>query len=174
MTQLERIYPSDAAEADARESMMELLASSADPFSRYRYAPGHFTAGAIAVADGHMLLIHHRRLEIWIEPGGHIDPSDSTPQEAAAREMFEETGVDAELAEPGLFGVDRHPIPAAAGEPDHHHFNLTYLFTGGKQPLEIADEIRDARWVPLGEVATLSHDPAVLRAVSKLEGRYRL
>lgn len=149
--------------------MLELLDDASDPFGRDSYAPGHFTAGAIAVADGHLLLIHHRRLDIWIEPGGHIDSEDGTPQDAAAREMTEETGVVGRLVSPQVFDVDAHAIPAAAGEPPHRHFNLSYLFAAERGRLRVAEEVRDARWVPLADVATLSADPAILRVVAKLE-----
>ena len=71
------------------------LARSSDPTDRDRFVPGHFTASGFVVSpDGSsLLLIHHRRLDRWLQPGGHIDPEDASPIAAAAREVTEETGV---------------------------------------------------------------------------------
>lgn len=152
----------------ATQALLELLDTAADPFDRDFYEPGHVTAGAVTVADGQLLMVHHRRLGIWIEPGGHVDPTDRSPHHAAAREMAEETGVVGRLTSPAIFDVDSHAIPAAAGEPPHRHFNVCYLFTAELGPLRVADEVLAAKWVPLAEVATMSADPAIRRAVAKL------
>lgn len=89
--------------------MLQLLAGPADPLSRNSFEPGHLTAGAFAVADENVLMVHHRRLGIWIEPGGHIDPGDETLAMAAARELLEETGYHARRLKP--LGTT-HPNPA--------------------------------------------------------------
>ena len=119
------------------------------------------------------MLIHHRRLGIWIEPGGHVDASDDSLEEAAARELTEETGVAATLVDEGIFNLDSHPIPAGRGEPAHTHFNVGFLFEAPLGPVAAADEVLDARWVGLGGVGALTADRAVLRATEKLRVRYR-
>ena len=153
--------------------MLQLLADPADPLSRNSFEPGHLTAGAFAVADGNVLMVHHRRLGIWIEPGGHIDPGDETLAMAAARELLEETGVAANLVDDGIFDIDVHEIPAAPGEPAHRHFNVSYLFEAEMTEVVAADEVLDAAWVPFDLVGELTADSAVLRAVAKLGERYR-
>ena len=119
------------------------------------------------------MMIHHRRLGIWIEPGGHVDPTDATPEAAAARELEEETGVVVGDAIGGIFDVDVHDIPAAGQEPAHQHFNVCYRFEAGSRRVEQAAEVLDARWVPLDEVDSLTADEAVLRAIAKLRDVYR-
>lgn len=148
--------------------MLELLNGPDDPLDRDHFDPGHFTVGAYAIREGSVAMVHHRRLGIWIEPGGHIDAADATMEDAAARELFEETGVVGQLGPGGIFDIDVHNIPAAKGEPDHKHYNVTFLFTAFSNRIVVADEVLDARWVPFGEVAELTTDPAVARAVGKL------
>lgn len=50
------------------------------------------TASAMLWHEEKLLLIHHKKLDLWLTPGGHIDPGE-LPHEAAVRECFEETGV---------------------------------------------------------------------------------
>ena len=149
-----------------------MLSEPPDLFSRYHYDPGHVTAGAAVLSPTRdaVLLIHHKRLDIWIEPGGHVDPTDESPFEAAMRETIEETGVEGlQTIVDGLFDVDVHPIPAAASEPRHQHFNLVYAFVATSQELQAADEVHDARWQPLERIAEVTADKAVLRVARKLD-----
>ena len=148
--------------------MLELLGASADPLSRNQFDPGHFTVGAFVLAEDQLLVIHHRRLDIWLEPGGHVDPEDGTLEVAAARELVEETGVTAQLMDLGIFDVDVHAIPAAKWEPPHSHFNVGYLFTAELVEPVAAPEVRAASWVPLSGIADLTTDEAMLRAAAKM------
>ncbi len=150
--------------------MLELLATPLDPFSRDHFEPGHFTVGAYAVRQGSVMMVHHRRLGIWLEPGGHVDPTDSTLEDAAARELYEETGTAVGASIGGILDVDVHPIPAGKGEPPHRHFNVSFHFKAVSTAIAVADEVLDARWVPIDAVADLTDDGAVLRAVAKLAG----
>jgi ADP-ribose pyrophosphatase YjhB (NUDIX family) len=58
--------------------------------------PSHFTASGIVIEQGHLLLVNHRRIGAWVPPGGHIE-ADELPEECAAREILEETGVEVEI-----------------------------------------------------------------------------
>ncbi|MCP3977519.1 MAG: NUDIX hydrolase [bacterium] len=159
-------------ESAALAAMLDLVATPLEPCSRNHFDPGHFTVGAFVVTDGHMLLVHHRRMGIWLEPGGHVDPEDITLEAAAARELLEETGITGQLIGDGIFDIDKHPIPAGRGEPPHYHFNIGFLFDAPMlEPVGEAEEVHDVRWVPLDEVGALNTDAAMLRAVGKLQSR---
>jgi 8-oxo-dGTP pyrophosphatase MutT (NUDIX family) len=149
--------------------MLDLLAGSGDPFSRDQFDPGHFTVGAFVTAEAHILMVHHRRLDVWLEPGGHIDPGDDALEVAAARELLEETGVTARLVGRGIFDVDVHDIPAAKGEPPHSHFNVGYLFAAEMVEPIAAPEVRAASWAPLDRIAELTLDRAILRTAAKMQ-----
>jgi 8-oxo-dGTP pyrophosphatase MutT (NUDIX family) len=56
----------------------------------------HFTVAVFVVWEGKVLLHLHRKLGMWLPPGGHIE-RDELPDDAAVREVFEETGVEVEL-----------------------------------------------------------------------------
>lgn len=167
---LEQYGPS-SDEVAFQEQMLSLARGAADSFSRDNFAPGHFTAsGFVLSPDGaSLLLIHHRRLERWLQPGGHIDPQDADPVTAAAREVVEETA--AQLVEPlptELFDIDVHPIPEAKGEPEHAHFDLRFLFQAETEEFVADDEVIAAAWVPLSTIAAGWEDASVQRAAARI------
>ena len=146
------------------------LARSGDSTDRNRFSPGHFTASGFVVSpDGSsLLLIHHRRLDRWLQPGGHIDPEDASPIAAAAREVTEETGVIVEPIPPDLIDLDIHSIPPRAPEPAHEHFDLRFAFQALNETLVVADEVHDAVWVPWEDVDAYAVDASVTRATAVL------
>lgn len=167
--------PADGLEAEHLRRMLE-LAEAAEPFVRTSFAPGHFTASAFVLSPGRdqVALIFHRKLGIWVQPGGHIEPGDPSACAAARREAREEIGVvdlvegDAEQA---IFDVDVHPIPARKDEAAHEHFDVRFVFTARSMDFVVSDEVAGARWVPLAGVRALASDESVQRAVRKLLAR---
>jgi 8-oxo-dGTP pyrophosphatase MutT (NUDIX family) len=169
--------PADATEARHRERMLSLLDVPGDPFARDHFGPGHFTASAFVLSpDGaSLLLILHRKLGRWLQPGGHVDPDDADVIAAARREVAEETGladVDADPRWPALLDLDVHAIPPhpRSGEPGHEHFDVRVLLRARTATLAAGEDVRDARWYRLDEIAAIETDESVLRAVRKLEG----
>jgi 8-oxo-dGTP pyrophosphatase MutT (NUDIX family) len=146
------------------------LARSSDPTDRDRFSPGHFTASGFVVSpDGSsLLLIHHRRLDRWLQPGGHIDPGDASPITAAAREVREETGVSVEPILSDLIDLDIHPIPPRSPEPAHEHFDLRFAFRALDETLVGDDEVLDAIWVPWDDLDAYAVDGSVTRATAAL------
>ncbi len=94
--------------------------------------PIHVTGSGIVVGPRGVVLLEHKRLGIWLQPGGHIDP-DETPWDAALRESREETGLEVsfvgpldDAGVPELIHVDVHE-----GGRGHTHLDLRYLIDGG-------------------------------------------
>jgi 8-oxo-dGTP pyrophosphatase MutT (NUDIX family) len=170
--------PADPAEAEHRRRMIELAGRDADVFSRAHFAPGHFTASAFVLSpDGReLLLVEHRRLGRWLQPGGHVDPEDPDLAAAACREVQEETGIDVERDGEGaiaLLDLDVHAIPPRSdgSEPAHEHFDVRFVARACGRGLLPGSDARAARWVPLDSVAAMDTDDSVRRVIAKLERR---
>jgi 8-oxo-dGTP pyrophosphatase MutT (NUDIX family) len=168
--ELHRYETSDPSEERHRTAMVALL-EAPDAFSRAHFAPGHFTASCYVVDDrGRLLLHHHRRLDRWLQMGGHVE-GDESPDLTALREGEEESGLrDLALLGDGIFDLDIHGIPAAKGEPDHDHYDVRYLARTATPDAIALDraESNDLAWVTLDRAAELmpgSESHRVLRKI---------
>jgi len=159
----------DIAPVPVVERSLELARSSV-PTDRNRFEPGHFTASGFVISpDGSsLLLIHHRRLDRWLQPGGHIDLEDASPIAAAIREVEEETGVETAPITDSLIDLDIHPIPPRPPEPKHEHFDLRFALRALDDRLVADDEVYDARWVPWAEIGSYDVDQSGLRGAQAL------
>jgi 8-oxo-dGTP pyrophosphatase MutT (NUDIX family) len=170
---LARYAPADERERGFRERMLALC-DAAEPFSRTAFTPGHFTASAFVLSPDRrrLLVVFHRKLGRWLQPGGHIEPTDVSIVDAALREVEEETGVRGTIAvSDGVFDIDVHEIPARRDEAAHEHFDLRVLLVAPEVAVVANDEVEAVRWADLTEIPALGTDESVLRAVSKLEAR---
>lgn len=151
------------------------IASEPRPWSRATLA-GHITASAWVIdrTRMHAALIHHRKLNRWLQPGGHVEDADATWRAAAQREVTEETGLAdfiAQQADGALFDVDVHPIPTQKDESAHFHYDLRFLFvaavdaTADRALIVNADEALDCRWFALAELAS---DPAMETSMRRM------
>jgi 8-oxo-dGTP pyrophosphatase MutT (NUDIX family) len=170
--QLSRYRPADETEARFVERMV-LLTQTAEACSRSHYIPGHFTASAFVLSPDRreLILIHHKKLGIWVQPGGHVDATDLDLEGTARREVAEEVGLGSlqSLLESGvLFDVDIHAIPARKDEPQHEHFDVRFAYVAETRDFVLSDEVADVRWLPLADVSRTTTDQSVLRPVEKL------
>lgn len=130
-------HPHDAT---AVERFIEFLQSDSSVFER-QHLPGHFTGSAWLVsADGErVLLMHHRKLGRWLQPGGHAD-GDRDLAAVALREAEEETGLQGLRVDPAIFDLDRHTIPARAHEPEHWHYDVRFVVRAGDDDRFVVNE----------------------------------
>src|SRR5215210_5943213 len=105
----------------------------------------HFTVAVFVVWEGKVLLQLHRKLGIWLPPGGHIE-RDELPDDAAVREVYEETGIRVELVGERREDVsDPVQLHRPAGVqlenigPGHQHIDLIY-FAKASGSADIHDE----------------------------------
>jgi len=141
--------PTDGQALKSQELILLLLDCAPDPFSRSQFTPGHITCtGLVLAPDGEKLLIvHHRRLDRWLLPGGHVEPHDAEIWDAARREVVEETG--AELlpdTAPPLVSMDVHGIPSNGREPYHLHHDLLFAFRAASHEVRVSQESKYIAW----------------------------
>ncbi len=160
------------AEEDYRIRFLALLQNEPECFHRH-LAHGHITGSALILnpeAD-HVLLLHHRKLDRWLQPGGHADGDENTAR-VAKKEVVEETGLqNIELLQPEIFDIDIHRIPERKNEPAHLHYDLRYVFQANpEEALQQNRESKALAWVPVNEVASLAgNDESVTRMLSKIK-----
>lgn len=146
------------------------LLSHPDAFLR-THLPGHYTGSAFIVDKHktHTLLVHHAKLNRWLQPGGHADGEQALAN-VALREANEETGVmNLELLEPSIYDLDIHLIPARRDFPAHDHYDVRYLFVGSMaDTIIVSEESHDVRWIQLDDLEKFNNEPSVLRLRSKL------
>ena len=132
--------------------------------------PGHLTGSAWILSPDHgsVLLVHHRKLGRWLQPGGHAD-GDADLFRVAVREAREETGLVTFETLPGgdppaPLDLDIHEIPPHGGEPAHLHLDVRFLLVAapGEVP-RVSEESAAIRWVPRERLGETSDEESLLR-----------
>lgn len=153
--------PVDARERSSIARFLVELDALEEPFDE-QASPVHVTASAIITGQPGVVLHLHKRLSMWLQPGGHIDPGE-LPWQAAMRESREETGLAVQPigSPPVLLHVDVHPGPRG-----HTHLDVRYGATAPPEPPEPPPgESPDVRW--------FSWSQAIAMAEAGLEGVLR-
>ncbi len=135
-----------------RDQVIEFCAEHPDALHR-RCLDGHLTASAFVVdpQNESVALVDHRKLGLWLQPGGHADGEGNLAL-VARTEVSEEIGLDGLRWVFPAFDLDVHPIPARPGEPEHLHLDLRFLamvaadFGSNDLTVNIA-ETRGVGWV---------------------------
>lgn len=157
-------WPTEAAAVDL---FSRFLDSHADVFQRW-HAPGHLTGSAWLVsADGRrVLLTHHRKLDRWLQLGGHAD-GDTDLARVALREAEEESGLRGLQVEPAIFDLDRHRIPARGNEPEHWHYDVRFVVRAGEgEHFVVSRESKALAWRDIADVADDASLDASLRRMA--------
>ncbi|MEX0941112.1 MAG: NUDIX hydrolase [Pseudomonadales bacterium] len=143
--------------------------SHEDCFER-SLAPGHVTGSAWLLDDNRerVLLTHHRKLDIWVQLGGHAD-GEANISLVARKEAQEESGLkDLELLSDQIFDIDIHAIPERGAEPSHYHYDCRFLFrAAGAQDYVVSDESHDLAWIPLDKVCDYTTEASIMRMLEK-------
>lgn len=141
-------YPEEAAKLQ----MLSQQLAAGDDMQNDRTLPGHATASAWVLSPDKtkLLLVHHNFLQVWIQPGGHMDAEDENPLAAARREALEETQVQIAEYLPLIvdsplvpFHVDTHSIPERPERsmPAHYHHDFCYAFVAASE--EVVGEMNE-------------------------------
>lgn len=157
-------------QARLAQDYLQLLAEGRHGFTRERLQ-GHFTGSAWLVSgDGRRtLLTHHRKLDRWLQPGGHAD-GDADLSAVALREAEEESGLTGLVLEPVIFDLDRHWIPERGEVPGHWHHDVRFVVrAAGSERFSVSDESHALAWRDITEVAA---DPAIDPSLRRMARRW--
>jgi 8-oxo-dGTP pyrophosphatase MutT (NUDIX family) len=162
--------PRDERERAMRERLAAFLAHHGGAAFDRALAPGHITASAWIVDPERTraVLLHHRKLERWLQLGGHVD-GDPDVRRAALREAREESGLRTlRLISEDIYDIDVHRIPARANEPEHDHYDVRFaLEADPREPLVRNEESHDVRWIALTDLEHYAIDDSVRRLAEK-------
>ena len=135
--------------------------------------PDHLTASALVLdrSREHVLLVLHKKVGLWMQPGGHVEPGDTSLARAALREAVEETGVaDLRLAGDAPFDLDRHAAPCG----QRYHLDVRFLVLADDGAgTAVSDESDDVGWFPVDALpdAAVADLGAFVRAGVAVTGR---
>jgi 8-oxo-dGTP pyrophosphatase MutT (NUDIX family) len=149
--------------------IIRLLETHSNCFERSLLS-GHITASAFIVdlQQTQVLLLHHTKLNRWLQPGGHAD-GDKNLFEVAKKEVLEETGIKILEQDGEIFDIDIHTIPAKKEIPEHEHFDIRFLFKVDKNTLlNINHESQAIKWVKGSELKDYTEETSINRMWSKL------
>ena len=161
--------PVDDRERQSLRAFVEAFDQLDEPFSEESNVI-HVTGSALVVGPRGVVLLKHKRLGFWLQPGGHVDPGES-PWVAALREAREETGLEVRFAGPlddegvpELLHVDVHP-----GGRGHTHLDVRYLLDGGDaDPDPPEGESQEIGWYDW-EAAVEQADPGLVGILRYLQ-----
>lgn len=175
MSLIESHTPADADEAEHLAQIRGALALGPGLTQKHHWDPGHLTSSALVLSPDEraLLLIFHRGFGRWIQPGGHLDPTDPEVHAAARRELAEETGltqVRVPAWAPGLLDVAVHRVPGGLkpGQPAHLHFDLRVALVAQRRRVNAATDAADVGWFALDGLDRVETDGSVRLAARRM------
>lgn len=162
--------PATPAEADHWARITSFVAEQGlHAFSRDPHIGGHITGSAFVLSPDRsaVLLTHHRKLDRWLQLGGHCD-GIADARFVALKEAYEESGLARiRLLSGTVFDIDIHDIPARRDEPAHLHYDIRFLMQAEAGDPCVSDESNDLAWVTLTDLDRYSDEPSLIRMRDK-------
>ncbi|MBT6207658.1 MAG: NUDIX hydrolase [Francisellaceae bacterium] len=158
------------AEQFFKQQMLDLLSISDNCFER-SCRVGHFTASSwlLNSAGTKALLMHHAKLDRWLQLGGHCD-GDADVLKVAIKEAQEESGIiSIKPVSEEIFDLDVHLIPTIKQEAPHYHFDIRFLLqqVNSEEPLVLNRESKSLEWFSPNKNTLPTNDISIIRMLEK-------
>ena len=132
---------------------------------------GHFTGSAWVINSkmDHILMTHHKKLNMWLQLGGHTDGEDDLLS-AALREAKEESGIENfKIISDQIFDLDIHDIPKIDSQPPHKHYDVRFLFEANskKEKVVVSEESNAVAWIDISKACEKNSELSIKRMVDK-------
>lgn len=167
---LEKYSPTESEEVNFKEKMICFIKKHPECFER-TLEIGHMTASSwlLDATGTKALLLHHSKLNIWCQPGGHCD-GNSDVLFSAMKEAKEESGIEDILpVQKEIFDIDIHLIPAKGSTPSHFHYDVRFLLQiqdPVKEPI-INEESKDFLWINSSPESLPTQERSIVRMWKK-------
>jgi len=169
LDKLNNYHPQAATEIEARLRMISFIQDHQNCFHRH-LTVGHITGSAwlLSCDNRRVLLTHHRKLNKWLQLGGHAD-GDADVLAVALREAREESGIEnIRVVTEDIFDLDIHNIPLHGKEPSHWHYDVRFLLrVQGDAPYIVSEESHALAWLTAKQLYDLDTDASVRRMAAK-------
>lgn len=166
---LQQYEPQDSDEQRYKGLMIAFIRENEDCFER-SLTIGHLTGSAwLLNNDGtQALLMHHYKLDRWLQLGGHCDGNPDILA-VAVKEAQEESGImSIAPISSSIFDIDVHLIPAAKGIAEHYHYDVRFLLqVQGDETVVQNNESKELRWIPKNRSAVPTDQRSVVRMFEK-------
>ncbi|MFT6165583.1 MAG: ADP-ribose pyrophosphatase YjhB (NUDIX family) [Vicingaceae bacterium] len=115
-------------------------------------------------------MTHHKKLDRWLQIGGHLAAEDDSIVDSCIRELKEESGLTQfKLLQEEIFDIDVHDIPESKkGVPAHIHYDIRMYFEADESEVIQFDneESNNIIWMSLSEIEKLNNE-SIVRMIRK-------
>jgi 8-oxo-dGTP pyrophosphatase MutT (NUDIX family) len=170
---LESYHPTDKEEISHKKKMIAFIKNHADCFSRTN-GEGHITASAWVINEDNskVLLLLHKKLNRWLQLGGHAD-GETDVTKVALKEAEEESGIEGmKLYNQSIFDIDIHTIPPYKDIPEHLHYDIRFLVKAPHQEFIKNNESIALEWFSQDEKTFPTKTASMMRMFYKWKEKF--
>ena len=120
------------------------------------------------------MLTHHKKLNRWLQLGGHSD-GDNNTRNVALREATEESGIsDISFMIQSIFDVDIHTIPenTTKNEPEHKHYDVRFLLKAPHESFIISEESNALKWVTKHDLLKMKQNKEISFSMMRMMDKW--
>ncbi len=162
-------YSPSLEETGIKERIIDFVEENENCFER-SLEIGHITASSwlLNKTGSKALLMHHAKLNKWVQLGGHCDGNPDVLA-VAIKEAQEESGIVqiAPLSK-AVFDIDIHPISENSKEKAHYHYDIRFLLQSTEDDRFTSnEESKELRWISQDIDSLPTQQPSVVRLFHK-------